>query len=29
MHPGGIRLSIGIEDVRDILGDLEKALETV
>ncbi|MCH7540121.1 MAG: PLP-dependent transferase [Proteobacteria bacterium] len=29
MHPGGIRLSIGIEDVRDILADLEAALETV
>lgn len=24
--PGGIRLSVGIEDVRDILGDLEAAL---
>jgi cystathionine beta-lyase/cystathionine gamma-synthase len=24
--PGGIRLSIGIEDVRDVLGDLEAAL---
>jgi cystathionine beta-lyase/cystathionine gamma-synthase len=29
IHPGGIRLSLGIEDVRDILGDLEAALEVV
>jgi cystathionine beta-lyase/cystathionine gamma-synthase len=29
IHPGGIRLSVGIEDVRDILGDLEAALEAV
>jgi cystathionine beta-lyase/cystathionine gamma-synthase len=27
IHAGGIRLSVGIEDVRDILGDLEAALE--
>ena len=27
IHPGGIRLSVGIEDVRDVLGDLEEALE--
>ncbi len=27
--PGGIRLSVGIEDVRDILSDLEAALESV
>lgn len=26
--PGGIRLSIGLEDVRDILRDLEEALES-
>ncbi|MCW5946839.1 MAG: aminotransferase class I/II-fold pyridoxal phosphate-dependent enzyme [Fimbriimonadales bacterium] len=26
--PGGIRLSVGIEDVRDILSDLERALES-
>lgn len=26
--PGGIRLSVGIEDVRDILWDLEQALES-
>jgi cystathionine beta-lyase/cystathionine gamma-synthase len=26
--PGGIRLSVGIEDVRDILSDLEQALES-
>ncbi|MCH8274098.1 MAG: aminotransferase class I/II-fold pyridoxal phosphate-dependent enzyme [Armatimonadetes bacterium] len=25
--PGGVRLSVGIEDVRDIFGDLEDALE--
>lgn len=25
--PGGIRISLGLEDVRDILRDLEKALE--
>jgi cystathionine beta-lyase/cystathionine gamma-synthase len=29
IHPGGIRLSVGIEDVRDILADLEAALEVV
>jgi methionine-gamma-lyase len=29
IHPGGIRLSVGIEDVRDILSDLESALESV
>ncbi len=29
MHPGGIRLSVGIEDIRDILSDLEAALETI
>jgi cystathionine beta-lyase/cystathionine gamma-synthase len=28
IHAGGIRLSVGIEDVRDILGDLEEALES-
>jgi cystathionine beta-lyase/cystathionine gamma-synthase len=27
--PGGIRLSVGIEDTRDILSDLESALESV
>lgn len=27
IHPGGIRLSVGIEDVRDILSDLEAAIE--
>jgi cystathionine beta-lyase/cystathionine gamma-synthase len=29
ISPGGIRLSIGLEDERDILRDLESALETV
>ncbi len=29
IHPGGIRLSVGIEDVRDILADIEAALEAV
>ncbi|HXH60836.1 MAG TPA: aminotransferase class I/II-fold pyridoxal phosphate-dependent enzyme, partial [Fimbriimonadaceae bacterium] len=29
IDPGGIRLSLGIEDVRDILSDLETALEAV
>ena len=29
IHPGGIRLSVGIEDVRDILADMEAALESV
>ena len=29
IHPGGIRLSVGIEDVRDILRDIENALKTV
>ena len=29
IHPGGIRLSVGVEDVRDILSDLESALESV
>ncbi len=29
IDPGGIRLSLGIEDVRDILSDLEKALAEV
>ncbi len=27
--PGGIRMSLGIEDVRDILADIEQALEPV
>ncbi|GIV03239.1 MAG: methionine gamma-lyase [Fimbriimonadales bacterium] len=27
IHPGGLRMSLGIEDVRDILKDLEEALE--
>ncbi|MER3465910.1 MAG: hypothetical protein C4340_01530 [Armatimonadota bacterium] len=27
IHPGGLRMSLGIEDVRDILQDLEDALE--
>lgn len=27
--PGGLRLSMGIEDVRDILSDLKEALDTV
>ncbi len=27
IHPGGVRLSVGVEDVRDILGDLEAAIE--
>lgn len=27
--PGGVRLSIGLEDVRDILGDLERSLAVV
>lgn len=27
--PGGVRLSVGIEDVRDILQDLERALEAI
>lgn len=27
IHPGGLRMSLGIEDVRDILQDLEEALE--
>jgi len=27
ISPGGIRLSLGIEDVRDVLADLEEALE--
>jgi cystathionine beta-lyase/cystathionine gamma-synthase len=27
--PGGLRLSLGIEDARDILGDLEEALASV
>lgn len=27
--PGGIRMSLGIEDARDILSDLESALEAV
>ncbi len=29
MHPEGIRLSIGLEDWRDIIRDLELALEKV
>jgi cystathionine beta-lyase/cystathionine gamma-synthase len=29
ISPGGIRLSIGLEDERDILRDLESALETI
>ena len=29
IDPGGIRLSVGIEDVEDIVGDLAKALKTV
>lgn len=29
IHPGGVRLSIGIEDDRDILQDLERALDAV
>jgi methionine-gamma-lyase len=28
ISPGGVRLSLGLEDVRDILRDLEEALET-
>lgn len=28
ISPGGIRLSMGIEDVRDVLADLEEALES-
>lgn len=27
IHPGGLRMSLGIEDVRDILQDLEEALK--
>ncbi len=27
LEPGGIRLSVGLEDWQDIIGDLEKALE--
>lgn len=27
--PGGVRLSLGLEDVRDILNDLEEALSTI
>ncbi len=26
VHPGGIRLSVGLEDVDDLIGDLERAL---
>jgi cystathionine beta-lyase/cystathionine gamma-synthase len=26
IHPGGIRLSIGLEKAKDIIHDLEKAL---
>ncbi|MFQ3586525.1 MAG: PLP-dependent transferase [Fimbriimonadaceae bacterium] len=29
IDPGGLRISLGIEDVRDILSDLEAALESV
>lgn len=29
INPGGVRLSIGLEDVADIVSDLESALETV
>lgn len=29
LHPGGVRLSVGLEDWRDVLGDLERALETI
>lgn len=29
MSPGAIRLSIGLEDWHDIIGDLERALEQV
>lgn len=29
MHPEGVRLSIGLEDWHDIIGDLERALEKV
>lgn len=29
IEPGGIRLSIGIEDVRDIISDLGKAMDSV
>jgi cystathionine beta-lyase/cystathionine gamma-synthase len=29
IHPGGVRLSVGIEDVRDILADLEAALDSL
>jgi methionine-gamma-lyase len=29
MHPEGIRLSVGLEDWRDIIRDLELALEKV
>jgi cystathionine beta-lyase/cystathionine gamma-synthase len=29
LHPGGIRLSLGLEDWHDIIADLEAALEVV
>jgi methionine-gamma-lyase len=29
VQPGGIRLSLGLEDWHDIIADLEDALETV
>lgn len=29
MHPGGVRLSVGLEDTEDLIADLEAALEQV
>lgn len=29
IHPGGVRLSLGLEDVRDIIGELDSALSVV